>query len=133
MLSHSTLNDRQLRYFGASLAALLLVFAGLAFWKWHSAIASTILILLAALLVLIYYLFPSSQRRIYNVFRKVTSPIQLVMTAMILAVVYFVVLTPIGWMLRGSKVNIRRESEDQSTFWLKRNKPSEPSRYFDTY
>ena len=133
MLSQSMLSDRQLRYFGLSLAALFLAFAGLAFWKWQATAVGAILVVIATLLVLVYYLVPSSQRPIYGAFRKVTTPIQIVMTVILLAVVYFLVLTPIGWMLRWSRVNIRRKSKDYQTFWVKGGKPSELSRYFDTY
>ena len=133
MLSQSTLSDRQLRFFGLSLAALFLVFAGLAFWKWQATITSVVLIVLATLLALVYYIVPSSQRPIYQAFRKVTAPIQIVMTMIILAVVYFFVLTPIGWMLRWSRVNIRQKSDEHQSFWVKAGKPCELSRYFDTY
>ncbi|NND99622.1 MAG: hypothetical protein HKN47_20080 [Pirellulaceae bacterium] len=127
------LNDRQLRYFGASLAALLWVFAAVAYWKWNSANIATALTVSGLLLIGVYYLIPNTQRGIYNAFRKITHPIQVVMTIIILGIVYYLVLTPIGLLLRLGGYGLKRQNDGQTSHWSKRDRPNQASRYFDTY
>lgn len=132
MLPDQELDDRQLKYFGASLGALLGVFACLAYWRFASVEAAWALVAASIVLTSVYYLIPQTRRSIYQGFRKITYPIQVVMTYVVLGVVYYGLLTPIGWVLRAKGVNLRKKSESES-LWRKREVASEPSRYFKTY
>jgi hypothetical protein len=133
MFAQHELNDRQLRYFGMSLAMLLLAFAALAFWKWQSPTIAAALGLLALLLLAVYYGIRSARRPIYRGFRAITYPIQVAATVVILAVIYFGILTPIGLMLRLRGGGVRAEPENRDSYWTPRQESIEPSRYFDTY
>ena len=125
--------DRQLRYFGLSLAALLIVFAALAHWKWHSPTAAGVLLGIAVTLLIVYYAAAATRRPIYRAFRALTYPIQLLMTAVILAIVYYGMVTPIGLILRLRGMGIRARGEVQESHWVSVEETSEPTRYFHTY
>jgi hypothetical protein len=132
MHSHP-LTDRQLRYFGLSLAGLLAAFAALAHWKWQSPVAAGVLLALACTLLVVYYAVAATRRPIYRAFRTLTYPIQWFMTAAILALVYFAVVTPIGLILRLSGKGIRVKADDKKSFWTTRQESTELSSYFRSY
>lgn len=133
MLANMEPTDSQLRYFGASLATLFLAFAALCYWKWEAVAIAAMLLGLAILLAGVYYLVPSTRRPIYRGFRIVTYPIQLTVTALVLAIVYFGMLTPIGLLLRMRGVNIRTKRDLGQTLWTPKPDSAEPSDYFKTY
>ena len=132
MFVQQDLTDRQLKYFGASLGALVLAFAFLAHWKWGADRVAIVLAVIAVGLTIAYYVFPGTRRSIYKGFVWITRPIQLVMTALVLGVVYYGVLTPIGFFLRIGGVNLRKKQESES-LWANRKDQNEPSGYFKTY
>ena len=96
MLMQHNMSDSQLRYFGTSLVAMLLIFAALFHWRWQIDVIAGLLAVIGATIGVVYYAMPTTQRSIYNGFRKLTYPIQLIASAVILAVVYYAVLAPIG-------------------------------------
>jgi hypothetical protein len=126
-------SDRQLRYFGLSLAALLIAFAAIAHWKWQSPTVAGVLLGLAVVLLVVYYAVSATRRPIYRAFRTLTYPIQFFMTTVILAIVYFGIVTPIGLMLRLRGIGIRARDEVKESHWVARQETSEPSSYFNTY
>ena len=132
MHSHQV-SDRQLRYFGLSLAALLMVFAALAHWKWQSPVAGGVLLGFAITLSVVYYAASATRRPIYRAFRTLTYPIQFFMTAVIMAIVYYGIVTPIGLMLRLRGIGIRARDEVKESHWVAREETREPSSYFHTY
>ncbi len=133
MFYQQQLSDRQLRHFGGSLAAVLLAFAAMAHWKWQSSITAGLLAAVAVGLATVHYAAPASRRPIYNGFRRLTYPIQLVMTIIILGIVYFGILTPIGLLLRLRGVTIRSKGDSTKSLWAARKESGEPSSYFNTY
>lgn len=136
MFQNQELDDRQLRYFGASLAAMIAIFGGLAYWRWHVPWIGGGLAAVAAVVGGTYYGLPRSQRPIYRGFRWLTYPIQLVASAIILAIVYYLVLVPIGVMLRWCGKSIRRDTasgDQQESLWNERDDKPDASRYFDTF
>ncbi|MGB7346568.1 MAG: hypothetical protein WBD20_20270 [Pirellulaceae bacterium] len=130
---HRELDDHQLRYFGLSLCGLIMAFAGLAYWKWQASTASGVLCVASVALAVAYYAVPSSQRRIYQGFTWLTRPFQLFATIVILAIVYFVIVTPIGIVLRLRGRSVAKSDADAETFWIRCEDVSKSSRYFDTY
>ena len=112
---------------------MLLVAAGLAQWKWQANRIALGLLVIATALALVYYAVPVIQRSIYRAFRWLTTPIQLVMSVVILAVVYYGVVTPIGLILRLFGMGIGSKPTGSQSHWVPRKSDSEASRYFDTY
>ena len=133
MFHHQELSDRQLKFYGISLVALVFVFAALAKWRWSADVVASAMAIGGVALGAVYYGIPSTQRSIYHGFRTLTTPIQLVASAIILAIVYYVVLTPIGIALRLRGFGVQNLDGDQSSYWSDHRSPTDSSRYFDTY
>ncbi len=133
MHAPSELSNHQLRYFGGSLALSLVAFAALARWKWQSPATAVALLAIALFLATIYYAVPATRRPTYRVFRAITYPVQLIMTAVILAAVFFGILTPIGLVLRLRGINLRKKAKAADSHWTAKGEPAAPSSYFNTY
>lgn len=127
------IHQSQLRYFGLSLAGLLGCFAALAFWKWQSTMAAVCLSGASLVVGTVYYAVPSTQKPICRGFMTLTKPIQMVATIVILACVYYLILTPIGLVLRMFNHSIRKRTSNQSSCYVDCPPSRKPSRYFDTY
>ncbi len=83
-----------LRWFVTLLASVLL----LGFW-WNSEPVSTIF-LIALLLPLISAFFPTLQRVLYTALTVLTYPVGWLVSFVLLALVYYGILTPIGFLKR---------------------------------
>lgn len=130
---HHELKDSQLRYFGLSLAGLLACFAGLAFWKWQATVVAVCLGSTSLVVGIVYYAIPSTQRSIYRGFTILTKPIQIVATIVILGCVYYLILMPIGLVLRMFGHSVRKRTAGESTCYVDCQPVPKTSRYFDTY
>lgn len=134
MLPITPLDRRQLRYFGIALASLFWVLAVLAVWRWQATGIAGFFAVAGILVAAVYYLRPASQQPIYLWFRRVTYPIQLLVTVVLLAGVYFLLITPIGALLRLRGISVRRKPDPhQPTYWSPLEHSGDVSRYFDTY
>ena len=122
---------RQLRVFAV---AWLLFFGSLALALWtkdrvHPAawLGGFSLCLFVVGLVL-----PQSLRWVYLGMTYATFPIGWVLSHVVLAVVYYFALTPIGWILRLFRYDplTRRFDRAASSYWKTRAEPSTAERYF---
>ncbi len=75
---------------------------------------------------------PRALRLVYLGAMYATFPIGFVMSYLVLGIVYFLVLTPIGWVMRlcGRDPLTRRFEPTASTYWVAREKSKSPSTYF---
>ncbi|MDV6032547.1 MAG: hypothetical protein F9B45_21175 [Phycisphaera sp. RhM] len=125
--------DSQRRYFGVAVAAALLMLAWIA-WR---AIASPFLsggLAAAALVVaLVYYLIPASQPKLMAFFHAITYPIRWTATLVVLAIVYYAVVTPISIWFRVTGKSIRKNASDSNSNWRSIDLPSDPQSYFRTF
>lgn len=88
--------------------------------------------LVAASVALAGWPLPHSIRFIYLAAVYVTFPIGFVLSHVILALVYFLVLTPIGLLMRafGRDPLQRRFEPDRDSYWLKRDSTRSAESYF---
>lgn len=140
MLPPQPLTDRQLRWFGISLSGLVLVLGMLISWRWQTSIAVLVASILALILSTVFYAAPSSRRPIHRAFSICVYPIQFVATVLILGIVYFGIVTPIGMFLRlrrydplNRKGRIESPTNTTESFWVKRDPPPPDERYFKAY
>jgi hypothetical protein len=87
----------------------------------------------AALLVAVVgWIAPGLMRIVYLGMAYATLPVGLVVSPLILAVVYYAVLTPTGLLMRllGYDPMQRRFDRDAQTYWLPRQQQDDVSRYF---
>ncbi len=82
--------------------------------------------------LLLDLLWPAALRLLYVGLSFVTFPIGLAISSLVLAALYYAVLTPIGLILRlGRHDPLRRRLErDAASYWQIRPPPPEPESYF---
>lgn len=118
------------RWFGASLAAMLLVVAaGLVAQGW---ITTGMFVAGVALLeLLVYYAVPASREPSIRTWRRATYPLGWIVGHALLMVVYFALVTPIGGVLRllgYDPLCLRGDAADGG--WRDRGGPAPLERYF---
>jgi hypothetical protein len=86
----------------------------------------------ALLLAAAGWLLPGPTRILYLAVTYATLPFWLVVSPVVLAVVYYLVLTPTGLLMRlfGYDPMQRRFDPDAKTYWLPREQHEDVSRYF---
>jgi fatty acid desaturase len=126
-------NTRQLRQFAGALAVFTLAAAGRAWWR-HGSL-SPIATLVAGVLIALAVVGLVTPRRIEWLFHAlitVTFPIGVVVSEVMLAVIYFVIVTPVGLARRAFKRDPLNRAVDRSasTYWVDRQRVHDASRYF---
>lgn len=132
MFTSHTLTNRQLRSFGFVLAAFLAAIAFVVEWRFQATSTAIALGVSAIGLLFIYYAFPASQRPIYDSFRLLTAPIQWMLTILLLGMLFYLVVTPIGFMMRVFGKNIAN-CEPRDSYWVAREDDDDPASYYQTY
>jgi hypothetical protein len=123
---------RQLRIF----AVLLLAFAALVAWILHSRFAATqagiAVVAVTTALAVLGILWPKTIWPVYVVWMAAVLPVGWVVSHVVMAVVFYLVVTPIGLIMRmcGHDPMEHRFDRQARTYWKKRPPPSETSRYF---
>lgn len=124
-------SSRKLRQF-ASLC--LLVFAGLALWQYfgrgHTSLAIA-LVSLAGTLGFVGLVRPQALKWIYVGWMMTAFPIGWVISRAILAIIFFVIITPIALAFRvcGRDVLQLRRRSEQASYWLPKPE-ADPRSYF---
>lgn len=136
---------RALRQFGA---IALVFFGGFAAWAWlgnrvlafemepaTSRTVATVFAGLAAWAALGAAAVPAILRPLYVVLTAVGLPIGWVVSHVVLAVVYYLVITPIGLAMRlvGRDPMHRRFERERSSYWIRRPGEVPLERYFRQY
>jgi len=127
--------DKQLRQFALLLALLLAGLAGWLAWKSHpvawaagagaAAVASGVLGVFR----------PGLMRVVYVGWMAAVFPIGWLVSHLLLAAIYYLVITPIGVMMRvcGYDPMQRRWDRQAPTYWKPRRDVDDPKRYFKQY
>jgi protein-S-isoprenylcysteine O-methyltransferase Ste14 len=127
--------SRQLRSFGALLALFVLLFG--AFWWWRTGRPETARLIWVAggFLAALYWAVPAVRRPIYVGWMFAVFPIGWTTSHLLMALVYYGVITPIGMLVRwnGPDLLQRRFDRSADSYWTSRPPPPEVSRYFKQY
>ena len=124
--------DRDLRIF----AGLQWVFFGVIAWSaWRRHDAPTlaaVIVAVSSLLAIAGLIAPQRIHAVYVGWMVAVFPIGWLVSHAVLAVVYFGVFTPIGWLLRltGRDPLERNWDRNATTYWKSRGEPPAPGRYF---
>jgi hypothetical protein len=96
------LDTNGLRQFGLMMGGILtLVFGFLLPWMWHWDNFPNLQWISAGVIVIVWALMaPNSMRSLYNGWMRVAMAIGNVVNSIILAIVYFIVITPMGIIMR---------------------------------
>lgn len=117
-------------------AGLLLLFGaavgGLLYFKYEQTMAGGVLLIVTAALGLIGFVWPYAIRPVYVVWMALAFPIGWVVSHVMLATVYYLVITPIGLVMRlgGRDPMQRRFDRTAATYWTRRISTRDLRRYF---
>ena len=125
----------QLRQF----AVLFLIFIGglgtVLYFKGKPLIVSEILWNLSWVVCLAGVIYPPLVRPVYVVMMAVALPIGFVVSTILMLVIYYLIVTPIGLVMRlfGYDPMRMRPAAGTESFWIERPKASDVRRYFRQY
>ncbi len=128
LVDHATEPSRSMqRWFGASLAGLL----ALASWAARGMFGAMWMVGggLAVALAAVYYLYPRSQRPIIRAWQIATFPLAWCISHLLLGAVFFLIVAPIGWILRYRGHDPLQLNGEPPPHWHDRS-PAPPQRYF---
>jgi hypothetical protein len=128
----TTFTTRELRQFAGIWFPLFCGMVGFFCWRWEWTVAAYVIWAIGAALGIIGVLFPAVIRPVYRGLLLATFPIGWVMSHVILGVVYYLVMTPIGLIMRllGRDPMERRLDRTAATYWVPRQQVTNVERYF---
>lgn len=113
------LTPREGRNFGWTVGAAFLALSGLLWWRGkHS--AALVFLSLGAVLVLAGLVAPARLGPIQRAWMGFARLLSLVTTPIFMGIVYFLVLTPTGWLMRLFGRNPIRRTPSEGSFWIRR-------------
>ncbi len=126
---------RQLRWYGLSMVAFFLIIGALLHFQFGLPRAARVVWLLGGAVGLLFYAVPALRLALYLTWIQAVYPIGFVVSGLVLAVSYYIVLTPIGLCLRIFRRDAlqRRFDSDAESYWREHRTGGEPSQYFRQY
>ena len=128
-------SNRDLRAFAVLQFVFFLILVGYRSVRHSAGIATISLLLIPALIAMVGTKWPQRIRLIYLVWMIAVFPIGWIVSHLILAIVYFGVVTPIGRFRRwtGHDPLGRQSNPTATTYWKERPQAPANSRYFDQF
>jgi hypothetical protein len=122
----------KLRWFGVLLGLFLVLVGAILRWRWGLHTAGWAIWAIAAILPVAYYLAPEIQKPLYLGWMYATLPIGLAVSYVVLALIYFGVLTPIGLSMRLFGIDLlhRRFDRTAASYWTPHQPAAGTQRYF---
>jgi fatty acid desaturase len=123
---------KELRQFGFIWLVFLSFFGAVAWFKLDALSTAKGLWIAAVLVPLVGWFVPSFMRLVYVGMSFAAFPIGWVVSHVVLAIVFYLVLTPIGLIMRvlGNDPMHRRFDPDAPTYWIDREPHPDPKQYF---
>ena len=123
---------RELRWFGGLLALFIALIAGLLFWRFEMPAAALSLLIAAGVICPLYYAVPGIRRSIYLGWMCAALPIGWVVSHALMAIIYLLVLLPIGLIMRllGYDAMNRSFDSELSSYWVVRDAGRSSRAYF---
>jgi hypothetical protein len=110
------------RKFGVQVGLAFLVLAGILIWRDHSR-AAAIVGMIGSTFVLGGLLVPGRLGPVYRGWNRLSLAISAVTTPIIMAALYFLVMTPIGLIARAFGHRPLVHAQGSATFWVRRSTP----------
>jgi Saxitoxin biosynthesis operon protein SxtJ len=107
------------RKFGLTVGVAFLAFSGLLGWRGRL-LAALVFAAIGCVLVLAGLLIPTRLGPIHRAWMGLAHGLSRVTTPIFMGVVYFLVLTPTGWIMRRFGQNPIRHSLSEGSFWLRK-------------
>lgn len=126
---------RELLWFGPLFALFVGLVGAMLIYRFNAHAVAYSIWSIAVPLIVVYYLIPAIRRPVYLGWMKATMPIGWVISVLMLAAIYWLVITPIGLLMR--LVNYdpmnRRFERSAKTYWVRRQPTGDINRYFKQY
>ena len=126
---------RELNQFGFIWLGFFILFGLLAWFKLERHTAATVVWALAVVVPVIGWLVPAFMKMVFLGLSYAAFPIGFVISHVILAVVYYLVLTPVGLAMRLFRYDpMNRALEpDRQSYWIEREPQPDAKQYFRQY
>ena len=126
--------NRMLRQFAAAWLVLFLA-TGLRRILGHGHPAVGYALCAVAMIGVVGLIFPRTIRWLFLAATILAFPIGWVVTQVMLAIMFYLVLTPVGWYfrVRGRDELQLRNKPEQSSYWVTRDEAPEPERYLQQF
>ncbi len=127
--------SRELRIFGLLLVLFFCLIGAIVLWRASLWTIATVCWTTALLVAIVYYSVPSVRRPMYMVCLTVTYPIAWTITHLLLVLVYYGWITPVGLLMRlfGYDPMRRRLNRQAKSHWIRRKPIKNVNRYFRQY
>lgn len=114
------------RRFGLTVGLAFLVLATISLWRGHT-VAPYVLGTAGALLVVAGLLVPARLGPVHGAWMGFALLLSKVTTPVFMALMYFVVFTPTGLLMRLFGKNPLRSQEREGSFWMPHDRPEDPA------
>jgi protein-S-isoprenylcysteine O-methyltransferase Ste14 len=129
---NKTPSPRELKWFGLVPVVFGAIVSAILYAKFRWPVGSWIPLGAGVAVAAVYYAIPTVRRPIYLGWMYAFLPLGMVMSFLLLAVIYFLVFTPIGLVMRlvGRERLPRRFDPAATTYWIKRPAARPSDSYF---
>jgi hypothetical protein len=121
-------SPRELRWFGVIVLAFGGFVSAILYARFRWPVASWVPLAVLSVLAAVYYVVPALRRPIYLGWMYAFLPLGMLTSFLLLAVIYFLIFTPIGFVMRlvGRERVPRGFDRQAASYWVKRP-PARPS------
>jgi len=122
----------QLRWFGLVILMFFTIVGGVVYMGLEAHALALVLWASGLILTVIYYVISPVRLVIYRGWMYAFMPIGWSVSYTVLALIYFVLITPTGLVMRvlGRDALLLRPGRSRATYWREREENPEPTRYF---
>ena len=128
-------SKNELRWFGLILLLFFSVVAGVVYLQSGSTIAPRVIVGVGLTLSVMFYALRPLRLPIYRLWMRAFHPIGWLVSHAILVSIYYLILTPIGLLLRvvGYDPLHRKFDAEPDTYWTHHDPAGRPERYFHQF
>ena len=125
----------ELRLFGVLQLVFLGLIGGLVLHRTGSWALAIVVWTVTLLLSAFYYAMPTAQHMVFQTWMTLVYPIGWIISHILLVVLFYVVITPIGWILRLCRYDGLQRQLDRSTstYWTSHHPIEDTKRYFQQF
>jgi hypothetical protein len=135
MQTNRELSPGELRLFGILQLVFLGLIGGMVLHRTGSWTLATVVWTVALLLSAFYYAMPTAQHMVFQTWIALVYPIGWIVSHVLLVMLFYVVITPIGWLLRLCHYDGLQKELDRSTrtYWTSHSTIEDTKRYFQQF
>lgn len=125
-------SDRELLWFGPLFALFMGIVGAILRHRFSLTTVAFALWCAAGIVIVVYYLLPSIRTPTYRAWLYAVFPIGWVISHVLLGAIYYILLTPIGLVMRivGYDPMTRHFAPTENTYWIDREPDVDQQRYF---